>query len=176
MRRRYPTLWRRLGASLLLTLLFGCWRYQVRPANPAHLQEPFAYPRNEVFDAVLSQAHEMNLEVKVLEKASGLLRFETVQLSPTEMDQYCEYPIESTGCRQLPTSFAETEAWEAGGRGVMSITALVTATDADASMVDVRANGQTEITMRGVTRVYTVESTGILERQLITGAKGRLHA
>jgi len=80
MRRRYPALWRRLSASLLLTLLFGCWRYQVRPANPAHLQEPFAYPRNEVFDAVLSQAHEMNLEVKVLEKASGLVRFETIQL------------------------------------------------------------------------------------------------
>jgi hypothetical protein len=39
------------------------------------------------------------LDVKVLEKDSGLLRFERAFLTATQLDQYCVYPFEPVGCR-----------------------------------------------------------------------------
>lgn len=172
--RSRRSVWWPICAALILTLLVGCWSFRVRNASPAHLQEPLNYSRNDVFDAVLGEAHKMNLEVKVLEKASGLLRFETIRLSPTQMDQYCQYPLESTGCRQLPTSLSGAADANESGWGVLSITVLVTSTGADSSMVDIRAIGETAITVRSVTHALSVESTGVLERELLDGVKQRL--
>jgi hypothetical protein len=116
----------------------------------------------------------MNLEVKVIEKASGLLRFETIQLPPDQMDQYCVYPLVSTGCRRLPTSFTAAAAAYGGGRGMLSITVLVKSTGPESSAIDIRTNGTASLTTRRTTDTYPVESKGVLEEELIKGVRARL--
>ena len=52
----------------------------------------FSQSRDQVFDLALAVAQRLNLNVAVLEKSSGLLRFESAVLSADQLDKYCVYP------------------------------------------------------------------------------------
>ena len=67
---------RAFGVAVLAAIaLCGCHRARIIPATTSFADFDVAYPRERVFDAALSVANRLNLNVAVLEKSSGLLRF-----------------------------------------------------------------------------------------------------
>ncbi len=136
-----PTI--RLVALLALVTLGSC-RWAVThapPADPLHTVVEIPASEGEVFDAALAAAHELNLEVKVLEKASGLIRFERASLSARDLDLFCAFPFVFRGRGYLPTSFTQLAARPASSveNAVLSMTLLVGTADEGESKLDLRS-------------------------------------
>ena len=170
---------RRSGLIIGLLCLVGCFGVRLLPAGPTHKTITVAYPKGQVFDAALLQAYAMNLDVKVIERDSGLMRFETALLSPASMEQYCVYPLQPVTCSAAPRSFTKAEQLGVGGSGTLSISILVSSVSDDSSAVDVRSNGTTTIVLPvygegRVARTIPVESNGKLEHDFLEGLGTRL--
>src|SRR6266566_10077919 len=93
---------RSLCPLLALTAILGCARAIPVPAHSAAFYEfTVEAPRERAFDQLLRVAHGLNLSVLVLEKSSGILRFENATLASMQLDTYCVYPFTNSRT-QLP--------------------------------------------------------------------------
>jgi len=120
--------------------------------------------REEVFDAALIVAQSYNLNVAVLERDSGLIRFESASLTANQLDQYCEYPVVYVETGEAVASFNDwnTRSIAAYGgpvRGTVSMTFLIS----ENGSVNVRTN----LSAANRSESHPCQSTGSLERELI---------
>jgi hypothetical protein len=123
----------------------------------------FSQSRDQVFDLALAVAQRLNLNVAVLEKSSGLLRFESAVLSADQLDNYCVYPYNRANTSQPVDTFA---GWNrrslANGRGpatgTVSLTVLLGETP-HGTTVNLRA----AFTAGNATEKYAVNSKQVLE-------------
>jgi len=100
-RRRSSVRLRLLLAVALAVLLGGCVatmpQGQAIPAAPTDYEFDIESPRAHVFEALLSVAQSLNLSVDVLEKESGFIQFRNSALAPSQLDQFCKYPVVKPG-------------------------------------------------------------------------------
>lgn len=104
----------------------------------------FTQSRDQVFDAALAAAQRLNLNVAVLEKSSGLLRFESAVLSSDQLDRYCIYPYKRQGSDDAFDTFANWNGRSlshGGGpvTGSVSLTVLLSQTP-EGTRVNIRAS------------------------------------
>ena len=125
----------------------------------------FSKPRDYVFDAALAVAQRLNLNVAVLEKSSGLLRFESAVLSADQLDSYCVYPYNRSNTGQPVDTFSgwnrRSLAIANGGgpvSGTVSLTVLLSEKP-EGTSVNVRA----AFTAANSTERYSVNSKQVLE-------------
>ena len=150
-----------LGCFLVLGSL-SCNRAVIVPAETSLYEYTVPHPRERVFDAALSVAQRLNLNVAVLEKQSGLLRFESAYLTPLQLDQYCVYPFTGSRTRQPLDTFAEWNKRANGMvRGTVSLTALLSDRPGGQTAVNVRGNW----TAVGPGEAFNLNSKKILEAQ-----------
>ena len=129
--------------------------------------------RQEVFDAALIVSQYLSLNVAVLEKDSGLIRFETAALTASQLDQYCEYPFVNRTGQPWDTFIAwysrSSQAGTGQVRGKVSLTILISEIPKGANL-NLRAhwsayNGNEE---------FDCNSTGIFEEEFVSELKIKL--
>ena len=145
----------------------GCSRAVLKPGTTSLEDFSVACPRNQVFDQSLSFAQERNLEVKVLEKSSGLIRFERSTLGASDLDHYCTFPWVDSRTNQ-PAGTYESWADEYEGRPVGTVNLNVLLSEAGPASTKVSVRGNWTAIMEGTALNYTgpVSSNGTLEDQL----------
>jgi hypothetical protein len=138
-----------------------------------NLEREYSSSKEEVFDAALAVGHKLNLEVKVLERESGLIRFERASLLPAELDLYCAYPLQYSGHRRGFEEFETFSEFNSYQRvfGDVSLTILIRSEAANRSVLDL--SGRWTATF-GQRTSYVLWSKGILEREYLDGVKDRL--
>lgn len=146
------------GLSLLIS---SCAR-KYDPVQPYIENRQYNRQPNSVFDAALSVATLMNLNVAVIEKSSGLIRFEADSLGAGLLDQYCKpHIVDSKGRPKYTFTEWNEDLLDENlppliGRA--QVTLLVSVTD-----------GKTNINLRTNFRAgdIAVNSTGILEKTFL---------
>ena len=133
----------RIGLFLALVATASACRPTLVPGR-AFTMETFSVPapRERVVDAALSIAQRLNLQVAVIEKASGLIRFENAALIPLQLDQYCIYPYRSHDPRtnRPEGSFIRRNEEDPGSvRGAVTLNILI-ADQGASSQLSLRAN------------------------------------
>jgi len=90
---------RLLLALALAVLVGGCvtMQGQAIPEVPTDYEFDIESPGAQVFEALLGVAQSLNLSVDVLEKESGFIQFRNSALAPSQLDQYCKYPVVKPG-------------------------------------------------------------------------------
>jgi hypothetical protein len=157
-------------APLLLVLVFagGCAKAVPVPANPAQYHEfTVAAPRDRVFDAILKVGQQNNLNVAVLEKSSGLIRFDNATFSATQLDNFCLYPFTHSRSGKSLGTFDEwnQRSLKKGTGpvlGSVSLNVVLTEVSPGATAVNIRGNWMAQSTVER----YVVNSQGVLEKLL----------
>jgi|SaaInlStandDraft_2_1057019.scaffolds.fasta_scaffold169404_1 hypothetical protein len=72
-----------------ILMMLGCAR-NYDPVQPLIVNRQYQHQQNAVFDAALSVATLMNLNVAVIEKSSGLIRFSNDTYGASLLDKYCK--------------------------------------------------------------------------------------
>jgi hypothetical protein len=170
--RIYP----RPGRLLLLLAVLSSCVPALREAGPSIIDFRFEAEREELFQAALRVGQQLNLDVKVLDRESGLIRFERAALSAEELDSYCEYVFRS-GCTPLPGSYEGHRKAGQSVYGNMSLTVLFTDRKDGETDLNIRANWSVTIARGGYfSGVYNVESTGVFEKKFHTMLQAELGA
>jgi len=147
---------------ILFVLCLGCARPLLRPSRTSFYEFTVPNSRAEVFDAALMVAQDLNLNVMVLEKESGLIRFGSAVLTADQLDIYCQYPYVHPRSGESVQTYARWNQRAAFSvRGNVSLTVLVSETPGSATGVSVRGNW----TATGGIEAYTVNSKGVFEEQ-----------
>jgi hypothetical protein len=165
---------RPLSLCAFIPLLASCVTGQIVPASTAIENYPIPADKESIFDASLIVAQLQNLDVSVLEKESGLIRFEAASLSPTQLDQYCTYIAINPSTGQPWDTFQNwnTRSLNNGGsqvRGRVSISILISEEE-DTSNMNMRSNWSAFTTMEN----FDCNSTGTFEREYIEAVKNQL--
>ena len=72
-----------------ILMMLGCAR-NYDPVQPFIVNRQYQHQQSAVFDAALSVATLMNLNVAVIEKSSGLIRFSNDTYGASLLDKYCK--------------------------------------------------------------------------------------
>ncbi len=160
----------------------GCVKVRPVPAEPKITEHHIPRTRDEVFDTAVAVGQRTNLDVPVLEKQSGFLRFEYTAVRPDQLDRYCEYPYVD---KKTGKPFEAFTQWNlrATGEGA-SVTGLVQLV----LVLSSEGPGATNVTVRercevhgdwgpkGFTHVRLNEcnSTGTLEQEFMSNVASRL--
>jgi hypothetical protein len=155
------------------------------PSSLKFTEHSFKEDRRRVFDAVLAVAQECNLSVKVLEKNSGLIRFESSNLSPGQLDIYAYYPYVYENTKDEYWNFQEwaKDPRTADGErthqacvdfacsvtGILTLNVLVKETQ-NGSSVNLRSS----IAVVKVDEKYSCRSKGVLEKAFFEDLKEKL--
>lgn len=170
----------RHSLSLLLVLALISCATVVQTSQPPvtpHLEEfEVPGPRPQVFDATLSVAQQLNLSVDVLEKSSGLLKFEQAALSSEQLDEYCHYPwVRVTDGAPFDTfsnwSRRSITAGAGNVRGSVAMTVLLKEQGTETA-VSVR----TSFTAQNARETSQCNSTGQLEKRFMAELMAELDA
>ena len=175
--RNYDVLYRKIGCflSCLVVFITGCATTgRLVTAETAIQDYSINAPIQNVFEAALVVAQFRNLDVSVLEKQSGLIRFEAASLSPTQLDKYCEYPYVHPNTGRAWDTFVNwnKRSLNAGGgpvRGKVSLTLLITG-KGSASNINLRSNW----TSYNSIETTLCNSNGEFEREFINDLKRHL--
>jgi len=137
------------------------------PASPSVQNYGFEVSASRLFQGALTAAQHEGLDVAVIEKDSGLIRFESVVLTPDQLDYYCQYPYVGKSSGKPTSTFSYWNWWsklnERGSvRGRMSITLLVSG-GKDKSNLNVRSNW----TASNWQSAYACNSKGVFESSFI---------
>lgn len=158
---------------LALTMLAaaGCRAPVVKHGDISFKEFIVPCPRPQVFDDALKFAQASNLAVAVLEKSSGLIKFERATLDPIDLDAFCEFPLRDAKTGGAYSTFWEWNQWwgESIPEAKVFLNVLMSEQGAKQTSVNVRGNWSaiiTDHTYSGVTRNYTLNSTGTLEGML----------
>ena len=167
---------KKLLTVLLCLGLAGCATGKYVTVEPSNKSYDFNVNKQKVFDAALLGAQELNLDVKVIEKDSGLIRFDKETLSPEQLDQYCAYPVvDSNG---QPFGYKTFQNWNNNAiyfanagpvAGKLSITILVTE-HGTSSSVNVRTNMSAFNHMEE----HPCKSKGVIEDEFISKLQSHL--
>lgn len=142
----------------------------IKRGQPSLKEMTVACPRAQVFDYTLAFAQARNLEVKVLEKSSGLIRFERSALSAADLDQFCIFPIVDTGTGEPVGTFEDWDREYLGfSEGTVNLNFLLSETGARSTNVSVRGNWS--VSMNSYTG--PVSSNGTLEDELLDHLAGQ---
>ena len=130
--------------AIVLTLA-GCASGVLTPAETAIKNFEISDSKENVFDAALVVAQTLNLDVSVLEKDSGLIRFETAALNPAQLQNYCIYPAVNPSTGQPWDTFQNWNTRSLSGgtgqvRGRVSISILITSMSESTSNINMRSN------------------------------------
>ncbi len=165
------------GATILVMLtLVGCAvRGELRPGRTQVHSFSVERSRSDVFDAALTLAQQMNLDVAVLEKQSGLIRFENAALSAAQLDQYVEYPYVKPGTTAPIQSFQQwynraIQLNEGPVRGRVSVTLLLGEDGPEKSKAVLRTNWVAQSNRES----YPCNSLGTFEREFEEALRLRL--
>ena len=171
----------RLGLGLVLSLFALAFNSSCVPPTtlitgvPSLGDSEYAAARDEVFEAALLVAQEKNLNVAVLEKQSGLMRFESATLSPAQLDQYCKYMFVKKGTTEPVQTYQKWSSFStitgAGNVwGVVSISFLLTSETPTKTKGTLRANW----TGRNAKESYALTSLGVLEGEFVAAVRQHL--
>jgi hypothetical protein len=162
--------------------LGGCVRVRPLAAEPKLTEHHIPRARDEVFDAAVAVGQRTNLDVPVLEKQSGFLRFEYTALQPGQLDRYCEYPYVDKKTSKPFETFSQWSRRATGeGASVTGLVQLVLVLSAEGS-------GATNVTVRERCEVHgdwgpkgfkhvrlnECNSLGVLEHEFVEGIESRL--
>jgi hypothetical protein len=139
----------------------------VKQGAPSFETMTVGCPRNEVFDHALAFAQARNLEVKVLEKSSGLIRFERSSLGANDLDEYCIFPIVDARTGQPVSTFQDWDReYEGIAVGAVNLNFLLSEEGPARTLVNVRGNWS--VVMRDGEIGYSgpISSNGTLEDQI----------
>ena len=129
--------------------------------------------KNDVFKSSLIVAQMQNLNVAVIERDSGLIRFETATLSPAQLDQYCMYPIVYLDTNKPVDTFsgwdARSKAIGSNVMGKVSVTLLITESG-DNSNINIRSNWSAYNAKQSL----PCNSTGTYETEFIKSIEAKL--
>lgn len=145
------------------------------PAETRTTEDIIWAPRATVFDAALAVAQDLNLNVDVLEKASGLLKFESAFLSPSQLDRFCTYPAKDPKTGEAWDTFAN---WNS--RSVSGGSGAVTGRVALNVLMKELAPQETEVSIRATfsasnnTETNQCGSLGVLEEEFLEGLREEL--
>ena len=79
------------GMALAFSLALAACRPVLVPGQQFTMENfTVPAPRERVFDAALAVSQRLNLQVAVIEKASGFIRFENAVLTPQQLDDFCD--------------------------------------------------------------------------------------
>ncbi len=166
--------WTKIVICIVMLTIAGCVSYGVRvPTRTAISDTQISASRDEVFDAALVVSQRLSLNVGVLEKDSGLIRFEAALLSPFQMDQYCEYPYVNRAGQPFNTFAGFNAQSIKAGTGLVNGQVILTVLITDEPV-------GSNINMRSVwSAKYSLEtakcnSTGVFERDFIREMKSYL--
>lgn len=158
--------------AFLLHGAMGCRPYPVpKPGDISFKEFIVPCPRPEVFDDALAFAHASNLVVAVLEKSSGLIKFEQANLTVTDLDAFCEFPLRDAKTGAPFSTFWEWNQWwgERIGDSKVFLNVLMSEKGSKQTSINIRGNWSAVLSndaYTGVTRAYTLDSTGVLEGML----------
>ena len=164
-----------LTLSAVVTLLVSCVTAQPALVNTWVEDYPLAENRNSSFSATLTAAQLQNLDVSVLERDSGLIRFESALLSVQELQRYCEYPFVNASTGQAFDTFinANTRSIAAGAgqfSGKVSMSVLVRSGPQGNSNINIRSNW----THSNNYQVMGCNSKGVLEEEFVQRIRTQL--
>ena len=155
----------------VMVTIAGCGGTTLRvPAKTAITDTQIFASREEVFDAALVVSQHLSLNVGVLEKDSGLIRFDAALLTPFQLDEYCEYPYVNRAGQPLAT-FADVSARSEKGatgpvNGKVSLTILITDDPAGSNM-NIRSIWSAHTAAQNV----ACNSTGVFEKDFVIEMK-----
>lgn len=145
------------------------------PAETTTTEETVAASRDQAFDAALAVAQELNLNVDVLGKASGLLKFENAFLSAPQLDRYCDYPWQYRATGEPFDTFtnwdSRSQTQGAGTvKGNVALNVLMKEVGPEETEVSIRT------TLSAGNRNETAQctSTEVLEEEFLNGLKEEL--
>ena len=176
-RRRFSWRLGPVASVVFLVALAACVRaVPVVPQAASYHEFTVAAPRDRAFDELLRIAHRNNLSVHVLEKSSGLLRFETSTLLASQLDTYCQYPFTNSRTRKPLDTFSgwNVRALADGAGpvwGQLTLNVVMTLTSPMSTNVNVRGNWSA-----GTARErYIVNSRLVFEKELEDQLTRALH-
>lgn len=161
-----------LSLTILMLSLSACSR--IVPASALVMNHPIPAGTEQTYYAALRAAQHENLDVAVIDRASGLIRFEAAALTPKQLDRYARFPV--TGASGKPRStfsgWDSTSRWfERYGpvRGRVSITLLISGSK-EKSNVNIRTNWSAWNRYES----YACNSTGVYEQEFIASLNEHL--
>ena len=165
---------RKIIICLFIFSLFGCASYGIRvPTKTAITDIKMSASRDEVFDAALVVAQQLSLNVGVLEKDSGLIRFDAALLTPFQLDKYCEYPYVNKSGEPFDTFANRDVNSQKKGfgsvTGQLSLTILITDDPAGSNM-----NMQSNWSAGNSAEIAACNSTGVFEREFVGSMRAYL--
>ncbi len=145
------------------------------PYEPLNKEFTITGPRDKVFDAALSAANSLNLNVAVLEKSSGLVRFERSVLDAFALDKYCKYPWAKSHDGAPWDTFANWNVRSVQNRcgtvtGTLSLSTLLTDLGNGTTKMSVRS----EFTAQNALERSNCNSRGILEEEFMERVRANL--
>lgn len=144
-------------------LQVGCSRPVLKPGSTSLKEFSVQCSRNQVFDETLRVAQRRNLEVKVLEKSSGFIRFERTALGPDDLDQYCVFPLVSPKTGVPVSTFQDWgSTYGVPAVGTVNLNILLSEAPPNATSVSIRGNWSVGARGEGV----PVSSTGVFESEV----------
>lgn len=159
-----------------MVVLAGCFAYSVKPHEPFHEERVLPFGQAAVVDAALAEAHALNLDVKVIDRQSGLIRFERSSIPTDEMERYLVYPLEPGPVSAVQKTWATAASLNYDPSGTITLAVLATARG-DSTGLDVRSNATATLMLppaAGGARTFPARSTGKLESEFIDGVQKRL--
>lgn len=164
---------KKISFLFFVLLITGCATGKIIPAETAIQNFEVNVSRQQAFDASLAVAQMLNLSVAVLEKQSGLIRFETATLSADQLDQYCDYMAVDPSTNKPWDTFKNwnTRSVENGGgnvKGTVTINILITE-KASRSSISMRSNWVAS----NAREVYPCNSKKIFENDFISKLKAQ---
>ncbi len=174
-----------LALSVLLALgVGGCVKVRPVPAEPKITEHHVPRARDDVFDAAVAVGQRMNLDVPVLEKQSGFLRFEYTNINADRLDRYCQYPYVT---KRSGTAFESFAHWNRRAQGegapvagVFQLVLVLSPEGATATNVTVRSRCNVvapgDSRPKGYRGVLLNEcnSLGVLEKEFVDAVQVRL--
>lgn len=160
---------------MVFAAISGCATATFKQAETTVTNHQINYNKSNVFDAALVVAQVLNLDVSVLEKSSGLIRFETARLSPGQLDLYCVYPFINPQTKEPWDTFQNWNARSvsSGGgqvRGQVSISVLISSVSEQVSNVNLRSNWAVSNNVEN----HPCNSKGVFEGRYISELKKQL--
>lgn len=159
------------SSSILAGLAGGCAKLSIQRPPPSRHEFVVPCPRSQVYDDALAFAQASNLNVAVLEKSSGLIKFERASLNLVELDTFCEFPFLDPDTKQPIATYWEWVTWwgEYVGNPSVSLNVLMSDRGPKATAVSIRGDWSADMSSshyRLGEEKRRLASTGALEGML----------
>lgn len=159
----------------LISFVTGCSGVKVLVATEEFNVTRFTvgFPQSDVLDAALKVSQGMNLDVMLIEKDSGLIRYESAGVSAHELQRYCWYPYNNSEGKPFDTftnwDRRSREYDKTAVRGSLQMTVLVSPADGG-SLITIRSRWTAANNLES----YRCKSTEVFEGDFVEAIKSHL--